>query len=65
MENKSLNLRLTTKMLTFQLSFASEVNFTDLVLLSLEKYLSIKMYMTFQSITILLTNLIYYTFRSI
>ena len=39
MEKKSLNLKLTIKMLTLQLSFISEVYLIDLVLLSLEKYL--------------------------
>ena len=39
MEKKSLNLKLTIKMLTFQLTFVSEVYLTDLVILSLEKYL--------------------------
>ena len=39
MEKKSLNLNLTIKMLTFQLSFVSEVFLVGLVLLSLEKYL--------------------------
>ena len=39
MENKSLNLKLIIKMLTFQLNFVSEVYLMDLVLLSLEKYL--------------------------
>ena len=38
-ENKSLNLKLTIKMLTFQLNFVSDVYLMDLVLLSLEKYL--------------------------
>ena len=36
---KFLNLKLTVKMLTFQLNFISEVYLMDLVLLSLEKYL--------------------------
>ena len=39
MEKKSLNLKPTIKMLTFQLSFVSEEYLLDLVLLSLEKYL--------------------------
>ena len=39
MENKSLNLKLTIKMLTFQLNFLSEIYLMDLVLLSLEHYL--------------------------
>ena len=39
MENKSLNLKLTIKMLTFQLNFISEIYLMDLVLLSLEHYL--------------------------
>ena len=39
MEKKSLNLKLTIKMLTFQLNFVSEVFPVNLVLLSLEKYL--------------------------
>ena len=38
MEKKSLSLRVTIKMLTFQLNFVSEVYLMDLVLLSLEKY---------------------------
>ena len=37
MEKKSLSLKPTTKMLTFQLNFNSEVYLIDLVLLSLEK----------------------------
>ena len=37
-EKKSLNLKLTIKMCTFQLNFALEVYLMDLVLLSLEKY---------------------------
>ena len=36
---KSLSLKLTTKMLTFQLNFFLEVFLMDLGLLSLEKYL--------------------------
>ena len=39
MEKKSLSLKLTIKMLTFQLKFFSEVYLMYLVLLSLEKYL--------------------------
>ena len=39
MEKKILNLKMTIKMLTFQLNFVSEVFLMDLVLLSLEKYL--------------------------
>ena len=39
MENKSLNLKSTIKMLTFQLNFVWEVFLIDLVLLSPEKYL--------------------------
>ena len=39
MENKSLNLKLTIKMLTLQLNFISEIYLMDLVLLSLEHYL--------------------------
>ena len=38
-EKKFLNLKLTMKILTFQLNFASEVYLLDLILLSLEKYL--------------------------
>ena len=38
MEKKSLSLKVTIKMLTFQLNFVSEVYLMDLVLLSLEKY---------------------------
>ena len=56
MENKSLNLKLTIKMLAFQLNFVSEVFLKDLVLLSLEKYLQMEMCFIFQSITILLIN---------
>ena len=37
MENKYLNLKLTIKMLFFQLNFVSEVYLMDLVLVSLEK----------------------------
>ena len=39
MEKKPFNLKLKIKMLTFQLNFVSELYPTDLVLLSLEKYL--------------------------
>ena len=39
MEQKSLHLKLKIKMLTFQLNFVSKLYPTDLVLLSLEKYL--------------------------
>ena len=38
-EKKYLKLKLTIKMLTFQLNFVSELFLMDLVLLSLEKYL--------------------------
>ena len=44
-------------MLTFQLSFVSEVYLMCLVILSLEKYLEVEMCTSFQSITILLVNL--------
>ena len=37
-EKKSLNLKPTKKMCTFQFNFALEVYLMDLVLLSLEKY---------------------------
>ena len=37
-EIKSLSLKLTMKMLTFQLNFVLEVFLMDLVLLSLQKY---------------------------
>ena len=59
MEKKSLNLKLTIKMLTFQLNFVSEVYLIDLVLLSLDKYLYMEMCMIFQLTTILLINLTY------
>ena len=39
MENKSLTLKPTIKMLTFQLNFISELYLMDLVLVSLEGYL--------------------------
>ena len=65
MENKSLNLKSTIKMLTFQFNFAWEVFLIDLVLLSPEKYLWMEMYMIFQSVTILLTNMAYQTFTSL
>ena len=39
MEKKSLTLKLTTRMLTFQLNFASKLFLMDLLILSLEKYL--------------------------
>ena len=39
MEKKSVNLKPTRKILTFQLNFVLEVFLMDLVLLSLEKYL--------------------------
>ena len=45
---KILNIKLTIKMLTFQLKFVSEVHAIDLVLLSLEKYLSMEMCMILQ-----------------
>ena len=38
MENKYLSIKLTVKMLTFQINFFSKVFLMDLVLLSLEKY---------------------------
>ena len=41
MERKSLNLKPTMNMLTFLLSFASEVYLMHLVLLSLEKFKSL------------------------
>ena len=56
---KSLSLKPTRKLLTFQHNFSSEVYLMDLVLLSLENYLSIEMCMILQSITILLINLTY------
>ena len=59
MENKSLSLKLTIKMLTFQLNFDSEVYLMDLVLKNLEKNFKMEMCMIFQSITILLINLTY------
>ena len=65
MENKSLNLKSTIKMLTFQLNFVWEVFLIDLVLLSPEKYLWMEIYMIFQSVTILLTNMAYQTFTSL
>ena len=46
-ETKSLHLKLTIKMLTFQLNFVFEVFLMDLVLLSLEKYLWMEMFMKF------------------
>ena len=39
MEKKSLTLKLTTRMLTFQLNFVSKLFLMDLLILSLEKYL--------------------------
>ena len=59
MENKSLSLKATIKVLTLKLSFALEVYLMDLVLPSLEKYLYIEICMIFQSITILLIHLTY------
>ena len=38
-EKEFLNLKLTIKMLTFQLNFVSEVFLMDLVILHLEEYL--------------------------
>ena len=38
LENKSLSLKPTVKMLTFQLNFVSEVFIIDLVILSLQKH---------------------------
>ena len=38
MENKYLSIKLTVKMLTFQINFFSKVFLMDLMLLSLEKY---------------------------
>ena len=51
-ENKSLSLKPTIKMLTFQLNFVLEV-----YLMNLE--LQMELCMTFQSITILLINMAY------
>ena len=59
MENKSLSLKATIKVLTLKLSFVLEVYLMDLVLPSLEKYLYIEICMIFQSITILLIHLTY------
>ena len=39
MEKRFLNVKPTTKMLTFQLNFILEIYLMDLVLLSLKKYL--------------------------
>ena len=39
MDKESLNLKLTIKMLPFQINFVWEVYLMDLVLLSLEKHL--------------------------
>ena len=47
MENKSLVLKPTIKMLTFQHSFLLEAFQMDLVLLSLERYLLMEMCMIF------------------
>ena len=58
-ETKSLNLKLTIKMSTFQFNFVSEVFLIVLVRLILEKYLYMEMSMIFQSIAILLINLTY------
>ena len=56
MGKKSLNLKPTIKMLTFQPNFFSKVYLMDLVLLSLKKYLWIEMCMTFQSVKVLLNS---------
>ena len=58
-EKKSLNLKLTTNMLTFELNFVSKVYLMDLIPLSRMKYLYMEMCMIFQSITIVLINLRY------
>ena len=53
-----IGLKLTIKMLIFKLHFVLEAYLMDLMLLSLEKYVWMEMYLTFQSITGL-TNLTY------
>ena len=64
-EKKSIGLKSIIKISTFQLCFAQEAYLKMLVLLSIEKYFFKKMYMIFQSITMLLINLICYTFPSV
>ena len=53
------------KNINFSTQFLLDVYLTDIVLLSLEKYLQKETCMVFDSITILLTNLAYQTFTSI
>ena len=47
MEKRSLNIKLTIKMLTFQLNFVLEVFLMDLMLLSQEKHLLMEAFMIF------------------
>ena len=47
MEKKSLSLKLSIKMLTFQLNFIFKIYITDLVILSLEKYFKWRCVWTF------------------
>ena len=47
MEKRSLNIKLTIKMLTFQLNFVLEVFLMDLMLLSQEKHLLMETFMIF------------------
>ena len=53
------------KNINFSTQFLLDVYLTDIVLLSLEKYLQKETCMIFDSITILLANLAYQTFTSI
>ena len=63
MEKKPLSLKSTIKMLTFQLNFVIEACIKYLALLSLEKYLLMKICMIFQLITVLFINLTYLNIR--
>ena len=63
MEKKPLSLKSTIKMLTFQLNFVIEACIKYLALLSLEKYLLMKICMIFQLITVQFINLTYLNIR--
>ena len=64
-EEKIYKFKADNEMSTFLLNFVEEEYLKNLVLLNLEKYLLKEMCMFFQSITMLLINLIYQTLKSI
>ena len=64
-EEKIYKFKADNEMSTFLLNFVEEEYLKNLVLLNLEKYLLKEMCMFFQSITMLLINLTYQTFKSI